>query len=71
MLEESAVSSDTSQESPLQTIADPRFQMIITRAMKRSRVAPLPSKEIISTERSSWSSASTVNSNITVDVNQK
>jgi hypothetical protein len=51
-----------SQENPLNIIADPRFQKIITRAMKRARVAPLSSKEKSRSERSSWSSPSRVSS---------
>jgi len=50
------------QGNPLHIIADPRFQMIITRAMKRARVAPLSPREMIQSERSSWSSASVVSS---------
>jgi len=51
-----------SEGNPLQIIADPRFHMIITRAIKRTRVVPLSPKEIIQSERSSWSSASAISS---------
>ncbi len=61
-MEKLSISSDISQRNPLQIIADPRFHMIITRAMKRARVTPLSSNEIIQSERSSWSSASAVSS---------
>jgi hypothetical protein len=49
-------------ENPFQIIADPRFQMIIERAMNRCRVvpaSPLP-QPLIQSVRSSWSSASAV-----------
>jgi hypothetical protein len=51
-----------SQGNPLQILADPRFHMIITRAMKRGRVVPLSSKKLNQSERSSWSPASVVSS---------
>lgn len=60
MEKKSPISLDMSQENPLQFIADPRFHMIIIRALKRARVAPAIPKDKIRSERSSWSSASAV-----------
>ena len=47
---------------PLQIIADPRFQMIITRAKKQNRIVPLSTRAMSPSESSSWSSASRVSS---------
>jgi hypothetical protein len=58
----SAMTLDMSNEYPLRIIADPRFQMIITRAIQRTRVAPVLERDITQSERSSWSSASVVSS---------
>jgi hypothetical protein len=61
-MDKSAIVSNMSDEYPLRIIADPRFQMIITRATQRACVAPVPVKEVIQSERNSWSSASAVSS---------
>ena len=62
VVEKSAVSLEMPNESPLQVAADPRFYMLIIRAIQRARVAPASPKPLIRSERSSWSSASAVSS---------
>lgn len=64
--DKSSVSVEVANESPLRMAADPRFYMLIVRAIQRARVVPaLPPaspKELNRSERSSWSSASAVSS---------
>ena len=58
----SDVAVEMPNESPLRVAADPRFYMLIVRAIRRARVVPPPPKDFNRSERSSWSSASAVSS---------